>query len=130
MFDLPALQALLRAGDLDLGDGQQCWIATDSCWDELEDLKWTTGNQVKKLLLALRPGRPRQGGDFVNSQWCKDSDGGIWACDSYRVRVDEYDDFRRKNNALAYYVKFSVDEEGALYLVLIQCHLDRYKPRT
>ena len=130
LFDLAALQALLRSGQLNLGDDQQCWVATDSCWDHLQELKWTTGNQVTSLLLALRPGKRKQGGDFVNAQWCADSDGGMFACDSYRVRVDEFNNFRRSPNGLEFYVKFSIDESGALYLALLQCHLDRFRMRT
>ena len=130
LFDLAALQALLRSGQLNLVDDQQCWVATDSCWDHLQELKWTTGNQVTSLLLALRPGKRKQGGDFVNAQWCADSDGGMFACDSYRVRVDEFNNFRRSPNGLEFYVKFSIDESGALYLALLQCHLDRFRMRT
>ena len=130
LFDLAALQALLRSGQLNLGDDQQCWVATDSCWDHLQELKWTAGNQVTSLLLALRPGKRKQGGDFVNAQWCADSDGGMFACDSYRVRVDEFNNFRRSPNGLEFYVKFSIDESGALYLALLQCHLDRFRMRT
>ena len=130
LFDLLAIQALLRSGELNLGDDQQCWVATDSCWGHLEDLQWTTANQVRSLLLALRPGKKREGGNFVNAQWCKGSDGGMFACDSYKVRVDETNNFRRDPAGLEYYVKFSIDESGTLCLVLLQCHLDRFRLRT
>lgn len=130
LFNLSMLQARLRAGLLDLDLDQHCWVATRGCWNELLKLTWTPGHHLRRLLLALRPGHHRQGGDFVNAQWCQDSNGALWACDAYRVHVDEYNDFRRTPNGLAYYVKFSIDESGALCLVLIQCHLDRYRSRA
>jgi hypothetical protein len=130
LFDLRALQNLLRSGQMDLGNDQHCWVATDACLDHLENLTWTTGNQVRSLLLALRPGKRKDGGDFINAQWCADSDGVFSACDSYEVAVDETDNFRRDKNGLIYYIKFSLDEAGSLYLVLIQCHLKRYRERN
>lgn len=57
LFDLAMLQALLRSGELDLGNDHQCWIGTNKCYDKLIDLKWTPGNQVTKLLCLLKPGR-------------------------------------------------------------------------
>ncbi len=124
---MQALQSRLKTGLLDLGDDQQCWIATNSCWDELEKLKWTTENQVRSLLLALRPLRRKQGGDFINSQWCEASDEKFFACDAYSVRVDESNGMRRNPNGLEYYVKFSIEESGTLFLALIRCHLSNHK---
>lgn len=130
LFDLPALQARLRSGELDLSDDQQCWVATNACWDELAKLNWTTGRQPRDLLLALRPGTVSQGGDFVNAQWCADSEGALWPCDAYKVRVDEHKNFRCTSQGLEFYVKFSVNEAGEFSLVLIQCHLGRFRLRS
>ena len=125
LFRLEEIQKLLNSGQLDLDDDQQCWVATRFCVRDMENLQWTTGNQVKRLLLALRPGTQKQGGDFINAQWCQDSYGGMVACDSYTVKVDEYNNFWRSPNGLPYYVKFSIAESGALCLFLVGCHLSR-----
>lgn len=118
---------MLREGELELGNDQQCWIGTNKCEDDIQDLKWTLEDQVTQLFLALKPERTRAGGDFLNSQWCADSNGDFHPCDSYVVNVDEFDNFRRDKNALKYYLKFSVDESGAMYLVMIGCHLDAFR---
>lgn len=123
LFDLVELQRRLATGELDLGDDNQVDVATDSCWEDLKKLKWTPKDHVSRLLSMLKPGKGRHG-DFINSQWCKDCEGDLHPCDSYRVRVDHIT-WQRDLKAPLYYVKFSLNEEGALYLVLISCHLDK-----
>jgi len=124
LFDLVELQRMLATGELDLGDDDQVDVATTSCWEDLKKLQWTTRDDVRNLLGVLKPGKRAQGGDFINSQWCKDDDGDLHPCDSYRVRVD-HKTWQRNPKAPLYYVKFSLNEEGTLYLVLISCHLDK-----
>ena len=123
LIDLGALQEMLRNGDLDLGKDEHCWVGTNNCYAALAKLEWTTGDQVSKLILLLRPGRLPKG-DFVNSQWCSDSEGALSPCDAYKVRIDEQN-WKRDVRAPLYYVKFSVDDTGQLHLVLISCHLDK-----
>lgn len=125
LFDLVALQGELRSGALDLGDANHVDVATDKCWEDLKKLKWNTKDHVTKLILLLKPGKGKQG-DFINSQWCEDSEGRLHPCDSYRIRVDHCT-WSRNANAPLYYLKFSIDDAGTLYLVLISCHLDKPK---
>lgn len=114
---------MLRSGGLDLGDDNQFWVGTDQCWNDLGKLRWTAETHVKNLILLLKPEKfPK--GDFVNAQWCKDSESGWNKCDSYKVRIDEANWKRDKNGPL-YYVKFSLDSANVLYLVLVSCHLDK-----
>lgn len=123
LFDLALLQSMLETGELDLGDDNQIDVATDNCWEDLKKLKWTPKDHVSRLLSLLRPGKGKNG-DFLNSQWCKDSEGDLHPCDSYRIRVDDKT-WRRDPKAPLYYVKFSMNDEGVLHLVLISCHLDK-----
>lgn len=123
LYDLVALQKLLQSGDLNLGNDDQCVVGTDECWNYLKKLGWLPGKQVQELILRLKPGKGRLG-DYVNSQWCKDSDGYVNPCDAYRIRVDELT-WKRDVNAPMYYVKFSIEDSGQIYLVLISCHLDK-----
>lgn len=129
LYDLTGLQAALTGGSLDLGKDAHCYVATDTCWNDLVmKLKWETGIHVKRLLLCLRPKTTSNKGDFFKSEWCTDGDMVVRDCDVYRIRVDEYDDWKRNPNAPLYYVKFAIEESGQLCLVLISCHLDRHKP--
>ena len=125
LYDLVALQEKLRSGELDLGKDEHCYVATDSCWDDLGKLRWTTGDQVTKLLSLLKPKTAGSKGDYHKSEWCKEGDGRLSPCDAYRVRVDQFNEWKRDVNAPLYYVKFSVEETGQIYFVLISCHLDK-----
>jgi hypothetical protein len=125
LYDLAGLQAKLQSGELDLGNDDHCYVATDTCWDDLGQLRWTTGNQVTKLLLLLRPRTPSSKGDYYKSEWCTESGGRLSPCDVYRVRVDEFNEWKRTVTAPLIYLKFCVEETGQVYLLLISCHLDR-----
>jgi hypothetical protein len=125
LYDLAALQAKLRSAELDLGKDMHCYVATHNCSKWLDKLEWTPGNQVTRLLLLLRPRSGQAKGDFYKSEWCTDKDDIVNPCDVYRVRVDEFNDWKRDVNAPLYYVKFSIEEAGQICLVLISCHLDK-----
>lgn len=127
LFDLAGLQEKLRTGELDLSKDDHCYVATDSCWKDLGQLRWTTGDQVSKLLSLFKPKTATSKGDYYKSEWCREGDGVFSPCDVYRVRVDQYNEWKRDVNAPLYYVKFCVEETGQLYFVLISCHLDRPK---
>lgn len=127
LFDLPALQRLVREGTLDLSNDAHCYVATNDCWDDLRKLRWSTGREFKEVFLLLRPKTDTSKGDFYRSEWCMDSDGYWNASDAYRIRVDQFDNWKRDVNAPLYYIKFSILPTGELCLVLISCHLDESK---
>lgn len=127
LFNLPELQRLVREGKLDLSNDAHCYVATNKCWKDLAKLQWSTGKQVKELLLLLSPKTDTSKGDFYCSEWCEDRDGYWNASDAYRIRVDEFDNWKRNVNAPMYYIKFSLLPSEELCLFLISCHLDESK---
>lgn len=66
------------------------------------------------LQQALREGK------YLTSEWTKISEKVCAACDAYRItRTEEIDD---RHLDIAYYIKFAVNDQGALVLV-VSCHL-------
>ncbi len=123
LFNLEGLQQMLRVGTLNLTRDTDFWVATNDCWDNLADLKWTPSEELRKAFLLLKPGSKRKKtGDYINSQWAQDSDGDWWPCDAYGVCINERDGFIRAANAPETYIKFSLDAYGSLCLILISCH--------
>jgi hypothetical protein len=123
LFDLVAIQDLLRTGRLDLANDEHFYIATDDCWSNMKALKWTATGQLKQALLLLKPGAKKKGqGDYINSQWAKDSDSHWHPCDAYGVCINEKGGFVRAQGAPETYIKFSMNEQGCVCLFLISCH--------
>lgn len=123
LFDLLGLQEKLRQGKLDLSKDKDFYVATDDCWDDIKNLKWTPQKQLKDAFLLLKPGsRSANQGDYLNSQWCKDGDGNWWPCDAYAICINEKEGFVRAKNAPETYLKFSIDANGCLCLILVSCH--------
>lgn len=116
---------MLHSGELDLGKDEQVDVATNECWEKMKVLKWTTGRQVTEFIKLLKP-ETYPKGDFRNAQWCQDSEEDWHPCDSYAARVDDKT-WTRDPKAPEYYIKFSVNDAGTLFLVLISCHLDSHK---
>lgn len=111
LIDLKVLQAAIATKQLS-DDG--VWPATRRCRNSLEDYGWNFG-LVLEMLSCLLPD------DYKNSEWC-DVDGNLTVpCDVYRICFDEV---RRKRNSRAceIYLKFSIDDDGILTLVLVQSH--------
>jgi len=52
--------------------------------------------------------------------WCL-TDGGWFACYAYRICFDEGRNERRQG-AVRFYLKFSLDDSGDLVLVLVSAH--------
>lgn len=112
MIDLAALQQAITNGGL--GD-DDVWLATTKAEHNVEDLTWS----LRDLLDCIGCLVPT---DFKCSEWCDDSYGGTHACDSYAICYDDSACVRARSSC-SYYLKFSLDEEGGLMLVVISCHL-------
>ncbi len=114
LVDLPRLQAVLNSGQFDLDD---LWIATVNCERDLENHRWTY-DKVLQMLVSL------VGSDYQKSEWCGIKGGRYVPCDVYLL---PYDLVRHQRNARAeaVYLKFSIDETGALTIVMVSCHPPR-----
>ena len=112
LLDLTAVQAAITSKQL---SDQGVWPATRRCRNSLEDYGWSFGF-VLEMFSCLLPE------DYKNSEWCDVDGSRTVPCDVYRIRFDEV---RRKRNpkACEVYLKFSIDDDGALTLVLVQSHL-------
>jgi hypothetical protein len=111
LLDLKALQGVISSGQLTTDN---IWPATRRCRNSLEDYTWSF-DIVLELFSCLLPQ------DYKNSEWCGVDGNRTVPCDVYRVCFDEV---RRKRNpsACEVYLKFSIDDTGALTLVLVQSH--------
>ncbi len=81
-----------------------------------------TSDILELLELAM------QSGTYLGAEWCVQKPTGPWAaCDSYRVRRDEWVDAAYKSMKMEYYLKFAVNKSGKL-IFTASCHLseDRY----
>ena len=114
LVDLPGLQAVLNSGQFDLDD---LWIASDNCERDLENHRWTY-DKVLQMLVSL------VASDYRKSEWCGVKGGSHVPCDVYLL---PYDLVRHQRNAKAeaIYLKFSIDEAGALTIVMVSCHPPR-----
>ena len=114
LVDLPRLQAVLNPTQF---DPDNLWIATGSCERDLENLRWTYDNVLKMLVSLVAS-------DYRKSEWCRIKGGRDVPCDVY---VLPYDLVRHQRNAKAeaVYMKFSIDEAGALTIVMVSCHPPR-----
>ena len=117
LIDLAALQDGIRQGLL---VDESVWLATDRCERDLQNYRWGHAD-VLTMLDCLKPG-PK--GDYRKSEWCEVK-GGRWVpCDVYRLNYDSERQCRNPN-ALEVYLKFSIEEDGALTLVMVSCHGSR-----
>jgi hypothetical protein len=114
LIDLPQLQEVLNSRQFDLDD---LWIATDRCELDLENYQWTY-DKVQQMLVSL------VASDYRNSEWCGIRGGHYVPCDVYLLPYD-LDRHQRNSRAEAVYLKFSIDEAGALSIVLVSCHPPR-----
>lgn len=115
LFDLAGLQQAIKSNAL---DPDSVLLGTRSVDDELQKLTW----EVSDLLDCIACLHPS---DFRNAQWCRDRHGTWYPCDSYAIRYDEYGRCRAPQSGIEFYVKFSIDEEGSLTLVMLRLHLSR-----
>ena len=117
LFDLPALQVMLRTGALGIDD---LLIATDDCRNDLQKLKWTH-RDLLDFILCLRPYKLSQQHDFKHARWCKDSGGRWYPCDAYAALYDTTNKCRA-HGGVSVYVKFSIPENGDSLLIMISAH--------
>lgn len=111
LIDLKALQGVITSGQL---TKDNIWPATRRCRNCLENYRWSF-DIVLEVFRCLLPE------DYKNSEWCGVDGSRTVPCDVYRIGFDEV---RRKRNSSAceVYLKFSIDDAGALTLVLVQSH--------
>ena len=111
LLNLMALQEVIASRQL---SAENVWPATRRCRNSLEDYRWSF-DVVLEVFNCLLPE------DYKNSEWCGVDGNRTVPCDVYRICFDEV---RRKRNpnACEVYLKFSIDDEGALTLVLVQSH--------
>ena len=111
VLNLEALQAVIALGQL---NANGVWPATKRSRNCLEDYRWSYDDVLKILSCLLAA-------DYKNSEWCDIDGGRTVPCDVYTIC---YDEPRRQRNprGIGVYLKFSIDEVGALTLVLVQSH--------
>ena len=112
LIDLGALQALLSSGNFDT---EQLWLATNKCEKDLRKEQWAV-EDVLQMLVSLDTAL-----DYDKSEWCQVNGGRMVACDAYEMRFDTVHK-RRHPQGLPVYLKFSVDEDGTVTIVLVSCH--------
>ena len=120
LIDLAGLQKSVFDGELCDDD---VWLATQGCEKDLQNLGWSI-QDLLKCLQFLKPFQPQGRHDFKESEWCQARNGEWFPCDVYRI---PYDDQRRCRapNGLEFYLKFSINEDESLMLVMIRTHLSR-----
>ena len=111
VLDLKALQTVITSGQL---SAEGVWPATKRSRNSLEDYRWSY-EDVLKFFSCL------QAEDYKNSEWCDIDGDRMVPCDVYTIC---YDEPRRQRNprGIEVYLKFSIDDEGTLTLVLVQSH--------
>lgn len=111
LLDLSALQGVIASGEL---NSAGVWPATRRCQNSLQDYGWSF-DDVLEIFSCLLPQ------DYKNSEWCDVDGNRTVPCDVYRICFDEVQ--RKRNpNACEVYLKFSIDDDNALTLVLVQSH--------
>lgn len=111
LINLTGLQQAITDGVLN-----DVWVGTERAENMLEDFGWTI-DDLLDCIECLSPA------DHKGAEWCEDSYGNWHACDAYAIRYDHVAKRRVRHSDINYYLKFSLDEDGALTLVLISCHL-------
>ncbi|UXH77137.1 type II toxin-antitoxin system MqsR family toxin [Roseateles amylovorans] len=123
LLDLTALQALLRSETFDL---DALWFATSGARRDREKYRWSNA-EVLEVLLALRDPARSHHNDYLKSEWCEvdGENGRRWvACDVYQLSFD-FVRGHRHPQGVALYLKFSVESDGLVAIVLASCHPSR-----
>lgn len=119
LIDLKGLQACLSTGVIDPASDEGIWVATRRTEAAFQRYGWT--QETAAQMIGLLNPEPWPKGNFKKAEWCEVAGGQMYPSDVYVLRYDE----ARKTqsaNGLEVYVKFSLDSEGALMLVLVSCH--------
>ena len=111
VLDLGVLQSAIVSGQL---TAEGVWPATRRSRNSLEDYQWNYKDvlNIFRCLLA---------GDYKNSEWCDIDGDRTVPCDVYTICYDEVR-CQRNPGGIEIYLKFSIDDEGTLTLVLVQSH--------
>ena len=112
LVDMVALQTLLSSGSFDLDN---LWIATDKCEHDLSKESWKVSDVLQMLACLHRQQ------DYRKSEWCQVLGGGMVSCDVYVTRYDA-ERQPRDPRGLEVYLKFSIDDDGQLTIVMVSCH--------
>ncbi|MBS0213662.1 MAG: hypothetical protein JSR26_10860 [Proteobacteria bacterium] len=114
VIDLAGLQQAISTGAL--GDGD-VWMAGRSS-DQLQDLQWDVGDLLECIARLAAA-------DHKGAEWCEDGRGNWYLCDAYSIPYDDTRRCRDPRSFVAYYLKFSIDEDGSLQLIMLRNHLSR-----
>ena len=114
LVDLAGLQAQLRSGTVDL---DALWVATDRCQRDLQNNRWTNAHVLQMLVCLLAD-------DYRGSEWCQVRGGRHVPSDVYLLPFDDLRQQRRPGG-LEVYLKFSLEADGLLAIVLVSCHVSR-----
>lgn len=112
LIDLAALQQAIADGAL---DENGVWLATRKAEHQVQDLEWTYDDLLECVTHLL----PQ---DFKGAEWCDDRYGNTHACDAYAITYDDHV-CRRVKDGCSFYLKFSLDGDGDLTLIVISCHV-------
>lgn len=98
-------------------DAIRAW--TRQCTRDLQRLELDHDGLQKLVRLAVTSGR------FIGAMWCVQQPQGPWAaCDAYQVSRFETVGRAQQEIRMDYYVKFAINSNGALLLV-VSCHISR-----
>lgn len=110
LYPVDDVLALLAAGD------GQTLLWTRKCKNDVAQLTF----EIADLRELLRQGLTKA--QYLNSEWCVQKPTGPWAaCDSYRLRRNEWIKHAHREMCIEYYVKFAIAKTGRL-LLLVSCH--------
>lgn len=110
LIDLHGLQQVIHGGTLEV------WVGSKPTEHKLEDLGWSFSDVLDCIACLSHK-------DFKNAEWCEDSYGNWHPCDAYAIRYDDEAKCRAHYSDINYYLKFSLNEDSELTLVLLRCHL-------
>lgn len=113
LIDLKGLQAAIQSKVL---KDDAVEFATASSEKEMQNLSWEASDLLD-CIASLEPG------DFRNAEWCEDGYGTWYACDAYAIKYDHIRRCRVRRSDINYYLKFSIEEDGSLLLIVIRIHL-------
>jgi hypothetical protein len=120
LINLAELQRLIKSNVIDIEN--DLWAATPKCREDItEHYSWKY-SQIAQMICALKPGKGPNG-DYKKSEWCTVDGGELYPCDVYHLPFDEVRGARNPSSQLVVYLKFSLNTEGEVVLVLVSCHL-------
>lgn len=101
-----------------IDDADKIRTVTRKCINDTQSLGLDNESLKELVRGALRHGR------YINSVWCRISEKTIAACDAYEITRIEFIPATRKEMDFKYYLKFAVNNQGKL-LLMVSCHLSK-----